>query len=152
MEHYEAVRTLTQELLEKLGFQVEVTVKDVEGMCYVHVQTEDSPSLLIGKHARMLASLQRVLMAMSFKKTGERVDVLLDVNDYRDVQKQRLASIADNLAQRVLEDGRPARLSSFSAYERKLIHEHVSLNYLTLNSHSEGEGRNRVLIIERNPS
>src|SRR3989344_8847377 len=102
---------------------------------------------LFSKHAHTLAAIQRVISAMVYKKFQKKIDVLVDVNDYRDVQKERLTKIADNVAQRVLEEKRSARLSSFSPYERKIIHEHISNHYHTLGSQSEGEGRERVLVV-----
>jgi spoIIIJ-associated protein len=147
MEHTETITKLTQELVEQLGFQADVEVK-LEGSMYnVHLKTDSDASLLIGKHSRMLASLQRVLSAMLYQKIGEKIDVLLDVNDYREAQKERLIGIANNVAQRVVDEQRDARLSSFSAYERRIIHEHIAENYTSLESYSEGEGLDRSLII-----
>ncbi|OGK61852.1 hypothetical protein A3I56_02710 [Candidatus Roizmanbacteria bacterium RIFCSPLOWO2_02_FULL_43_10] len=143
------IQALASELIQKLGFKATVEVMHDENVYTIRMTTDDDASMLIGKHARMLADLQRVLGAMLFKKLGEAVDVLVDVNDYRDSQKERLIGIADNIAQRVLEEDRPARLSSFSSYERKIIHEHISQNYQSLQSHSEGEGRFRQLVIEK---
>ncbi len=147
MNHTEEIVQLTKELIEQLGFKAEVEIKLEDGMYYVHLRTEDDASLLIGKHSRMLASLQRVLSAMLFQKLGEKVDVLLDVNDYREAQKERLIGIANNVAQRVIDEQRDARLASFSAYERRIIHEHIAENYQSLESHSEGEGVDRNLVI-----
>lgn len=146
---HETIQNLTETLLEKLGFDASVTVTDEDGVARIHIQTEEDASLLIGKHARMLAALQRVLGAMLFKHMQEKVDILVDVNDYRDAQKERLAGIADNVARRVIDENRPAQLSSFSAYERKIIHEHISQNYHSLESYSEGEGKYRKLVIAK---
>src|SRR3989344_6611352 len=118
MAHTKKIKELTQELLAQLGFEAVVEVAQEGEMYFIHVKAEADAPLLIGKHAHMLASLQRVLSAMLFQRLGEKVDVLLDVNDYRDAQKERLTTIADNVAQRVVAEQREARLSSFSAYER----------------------------------
>lgn len=145
----ETIQTLTAELLEHIGFTCTVDVTEEDGAFRIHIQTEDDASMLIGKHAHMLASLQRILGAMLYKRAGERVDVLVDVNDYRDAQKERIIGIADNIARRVIDEDRPSALGSFSAYERKIIHEHISQNYQSLQSYSEGEGRFRKLVIAR---
>jgi spoIIIJ-associated protein len=144
-----AIQTLTLEFVEKIGFAATVEVTP-EGESYrVHIKTEEDASMLIGKHAHMLAALQRLIGAMLFKRMGEKVDVLIDVNDYRDAQKERIIGIADNIARRVIDEDRPSHVSSFSAYERKIIHEHISNNYHSLESHSEGEGKFRQLVIAR---
>lgn len=149
MENQERIKELTSELFNKLGFVVTVEVNEEGEGYYVHVKTEDDASMLIGRHARMLASLQRVLSAMLYKQLENKVDVLLDINDYRAGQKERLRGIAQNVAQRVLDEDRSARLASFSPYERRIIHEFISENYSTLESHSEGEGNQRVLVIQK---
>jgi spoIIIJ-associated protein len=143
------IQTLTHDLMQKLGFAAEVEVTPEESVHRIHIRTEDDASILIGKHARMLASLQRVLGAMLYKQFDEKVDILVDVNDYRDGQKERLIGIADNVARRVIEEGRPSHLSSFSAYERRIIHEHISQNYHSLESYSEGEDKFRKLVIAK---
>ncbi len=149
MENQERIKELTGELFNKLGFTVTVEVSEEGEGYYVHVKTDEDASMLIGRHARMLASLQRVLSAMLYKQLENKVDVLLDINDYRAGQKERLRNIAQNVAQRVLDEDRSARLASFSPYERRIIHEFVSENYSTLESHSEGEGNQRVLVIQK---
>jgi len=145
----ETIKTLTHDLIEKLGFDAEIEVTLEDNVYRIHIKTDDDASMLIGKYARMLSALQRVLGAMLYKKMDEKVDILVDVNDYRDAQKERLIGIADNVARRVIDEDRPSHLSSFSAYERKMIHEHISNNYVSLESYSEGEGHFRKLVISK---
>ena len=149
MDNQATIQKLTQELFEKLGYKIVVEITPEGEGFYVHVKTDEDASMLIGRHARMLSSLQRVLSAMLYKHMGDKVNVLLDINDYRAGQKERLQNIAQNVAQRVIDEDRSARLSSFSPYERRIIHEFVSENYSTLESHSEGEGDDRVLVIQK---
>ena len=147
MEEQKIVTELAKELFSKINISGDITVSEADGLYTIHIQTEEDAPLLIGKHAHTLAAIQRVISAMLYKKFQKKIDVLVDVNDYRDVQKERLTKIADSVAQRVLEEKRSARLSSFSPYERKIIHEHISNHYHTLGSQSEGEGRERVLVV-----
>lgn len=147
MEEKTVIEQTARELLEKMGYTVDMNVEEREGMFWVTMSTEADAALLIGKHAHMLSSIQRILSVIIANKLGKKVDLLVDVNDYRAEQRVRLVGIADNVAQRVLDEKREARLSSFSPYERRIIHEHISQNYLTLSSKSEGEGEDRQLII-----
>lgn len=143
------IKSTTQGLIDQLGFACEIEVAQIDTLYRIHIKTADDASMLIGKHARMLGALQRVLGAMLFKACGERVDILVDVNDYRDGQKERLIGIADNIARRVIDEDRPSQMTSFSPYERRIIHEHISQNYLSLETYSEGEGKYRKLVIAR---
>jgi spoIIIJ-associated protein len=62
-------------------------------------------------------------------------------------KKEFSARIAENIAKRVTADGQKVELDSFSAFERKLVHEYISANYPSLTSFSEGEGLDRKLVI-----
>lgn len=145
----QTIQSKTQEFLHMLAVDADVEVLHEDGLYKIHIKTESDASMLIGKHARMLGSIQRVLAAMLFKQAGERIDIVVDINDYRDAQKERLIGIADSIARRVIDEDRPATMTSFSPYERRVIHEHISQNYLSLETFSEGEGKDRRLVIAR---
>ncbi|OGK19351.1 hypothetical protein A3D80_00465 [Candidatus Roizmanbacteria bacterium RIFCSPHIGHO2_02_FULL_40_13b] len=150
MEEQEVIKTLTLELLGKMGFSMEPTITKEEGDVYlVTIEESEDSSLLIGKFGATLSSLQTVLEAILFKKFGKKVNIAVNIGDYRERQKERVEGIAENVATRVKEENRQASLQSFSAYERKLIHEYISKNHPDLTSTSEGEGRERKLIIEK---
>ncbi len=135
------------ELLKKLNVKADVSVDKQEDRFLVQLATEvDAPSL-IGRYGETLISLQRILEAMIYKVDQTDVSILVNVNDYREKQKERLEGIADNIAKRVMETKRPSFLRSFSSYERKMIHEYISTNYPDLESHSEDEGTARKLVI-----
>lgn len=146
MEKQNKIQEITQTLCDMIGVKAVVSVTQEDDVFIVKIDSDDA-SLLIGKHARTLASLQRVLSAMTFKNFDEKVNILVDINDYRDQQKERLQTIANNIAERVINEKKNAKLSSFNAYERRIIHEHISQNFETLESHSEGEGKFRQLVI-----
>ncbi len=148
MDKSETIQQKTQELLTKMGVTAEVTVNFENDTYKVTLQSESNAPILIGRHGETLASMQRVLEAMLFKQYQEAVNVLLNVNDYREKQTERLQGIAENVAERVIREKRGVALSSFSAFERKIIHEYISKNHPELVSHSEGEGFDRKLHID----
>jgi spoIIIJ-associated protein len=78
---------------------------------------------------------------------GDWIKVLLDVNNYREEQKERLMSMARQLANKVLETGRAVSMTAMSSYERRLCHMAIS-EIEGVHSQSEGEGENRHLIIK----
>ncbi len=141
------ITTEVKELLKQLGVDAGFEVSETDNVFSVAITCNDDPSLLIGKHAEGLLSIQRVLQIILFKKFDSKVEVLVDINDYRERQRGRLEQIADNIAMRVERDNRSSTLRSFNAYERKIIHEYISLKYPNLQTHSEGEEPSRVLIV-----
>ncbi|NTU74234.1 RNA-binding protein, partial [Candidatus Roizmanbacteria bacterium] len=83
-----------------------------------------------------------------YKSTGESVSLLVNVNDYREKQKERLEHIADQHAQKVQSYQRSSHLRGFSSYERKMIHEYITSTYPDLTTYSVGEGRDRQLVVD----
>lgn len=147
MEEQEVIKQIMTELLEKMGFTNEVTVTQQENLWMVQLSENDESPLLIGKFGMTLRSLQTILETALFKKLGKKVELAVNIGDYRERQKERLEEIAENVATRVKAEHRPASLRSFSAYERKLIHEYISSNHSDLRTTSMGEGKERRLII-----
>jgi spoIIIJ-associated protein len=147
METQKTVQNLVEELLTKLNIKAKITVT-LEGEKYlVQLNTETEAPYLIGKYGETLSSFQRIIESMLFKELNSQVDVVLKVNYYRERQKERLEKIAENIALRVKEQKREAYLRSFSAYERKIIHEYIALNHPELQSRSEDEGYERKLVV-----
>ena len=72
----------------------------------------------------------------------------MNVNDYREKQEERLHEIADKYAQKAIDTHASAYIRGLSSYERKLVHEYVTKNYPDLTSYSQGEGRDRRLVID----
>lgn len=147
MEKQAIIQNLADELLEKMGLTIKSKVFFNNDSYIIQIDSEDKAPLLIGKYGSTLKSLQIVLEAILFKKLGEKVEVMVNVGDYRERQKERVEGIAEDVAQRVTRENQPVSLQSFSAYERKLVHEYISTHYPTLTSYSEGEGRERQLIV-----
>lgn len=147
MEEQTEIKQIMTDLLAKMGFTNEVTVTQQENLWMVQIAENEESSLLIGKFGMTLRSLQTILETALFKKLGKKVDLAVNIGDYRERQKERLEEIAENVANRVKTEHRPAALRSFSAYERKLIHEYVSKQHPDLRTTSMGEGKERRLII-----
>lgn len=149
MEKIDIIKQEVNDLLTKIGVKYELELR-MEGAAYFcQINTESDAPYLIGKHGEMVQSLQRILEAILYNKFSEEVSVLVNVNDYREKQKERLEKIADNVATRVMSEERSAYLRSFSAYERKIIHEYISSKYPDLQTVSEGEAADRKLVISK---
>jgi spoIIIJ-associated protein len=149
MSKEEQIHALVEELLRRMSIDATILVTAQDDRYLIQLNTDEEAPYLIGRYGETLVSLQRIIEAMMYKTSEDELHVLVNVNDYREHQKERLESIADNLAQRVMEQGREAYLRSFSAYERKIIHEYISQKYPDLTSRSEDEGHERKLVISR---
>ena len=149
-ERNETILKITCEMLENMNFAVEnAFVEDMEGeenQVLVGL-TVANPAGLIGFRGRNLASIQLILSLIVKNKLGEWVRILLDVNNYRQEQKDRLIGMAQGLAAKVLATNSPVVMANMSSYERRLCH--MALQEIEgVVSESEGEGEDRHIVIK----
>lgn len=145
------VRKFLETVLGLLGVEVEVDI-DIEedGLhCDLNCSQEDG-GLLIGRHGATLDSLQyltlRVLQAEGF----ERMRITLDVAGYRTRREKTLKQLAQSVAAKVLDSGRPYHFEPMSAMERRVVHLTIlDINGLTTESEGEGKRRHVVVFPER---
>ena len=147
MDKQKTVKSETEGLLKKMIDKFEVEVQEEDNIFHIIIKTEEEAPTVIGRHGETIRAIQKILEVALYKKFGEPVDLLVNVNDYREKQVERLEGIAKEIAERVTNEKREAPIRSFSSYERKIIHEFIAKNYPELTSYSEGEGRDRHLIV-----
>lgn len=149
-ERNEQILKIACEMLEKMNFEAEkLFVEDVEGeenQVLVGL-TVTNPAGLIGFRGRNLAAVQLVLSLIVKNKLGEWVRVLLDVNNYREEQKERLIGMVKSLAEKVLSIGKPVMMANMSSYERRICHM-AAAEIEGITSESEGEGEERHIVIK----
>ncbi|QQS44156.1 KH domain-containing protein [Candidatus Roizmanbacteria bacterium] len=148
MEKAEIIKKHTQDLLNKMVENAEVEVTEEEGMYHVNIKTDDEAPTVIGRHGETIRALQKILEVIIFKETGEKADLLINVNDYREKQIERLEYIADQAATKVQDRQSATYLRGFSSYERRIMHEYIAKTYPDLTSYSIGEGRDRRLVVD----
>lgn len=78
-------------------------------------------------------------------KTNRFSRLIVDVGGSRDARAQQLTSMVDAAIAQIVAGRLEVRLEPMSSYERKLVHDEVAeRGYF---SESEGEGKNRRLVI-----
>lgn len=148
MDKIQTIKTETEELLKKMVTKFEVEVEDDGGVFQVIIKTDEEVSTVIGRHGETIRAIQKILEVILYKKFNERVEILVNVNDFREKQKERLETMAREYADQTKATGTAGYIRSLSSYERKLIHEFITANYPELTTSSVGEGRERQLVIE----
>jgi len=109
--------------------------------------TSQEPDFLIGFQGKTLESLQLLLKLMVFSNLQEWRPVLVNVNDYREKQKEQIEGMALNAATEVEASKRQAYLPPMSSFERRLIHL-ILADHPSVMSESEGEGEGRRVVIK----
>lgn len=109
------------DILNRMGISctLEGTSKDNEISLNI---LSDKGGLIIGKRGETIDALQHIVSKILNKGGQEKLGILLDAEKYRERRKERIRSLAENLAAKVKETGRPATLEEMSSQDRKVIH------------------------------
>lgn len=148
MDKTKTIKAEAEGLLKKMVDKFDLEVSEDENIFYVIVKTEEEAPTVIGRHGETIRALQKILEVILYKKFGESVELLVNVNDYRERQRERLEQLAARTAERVVDFKSASYLKGLSSYERKIIHEYVVGNYPNLASYSVGEGGDRRLVVD----
>lgn len=138
-----------EELLDIADIDGDIDIEIRGGRTYLSVVTdgEENEDLeaLVGDKDEVLDALQELVRLSVLAATGNRSRLILDIANRRANRQQRLANLALEAINKVNETGEPVHLPPLGAYERKLVHDLVAEN--GLHSESEGEGRDRHIVI-----
>ena len=138
-----------EDLFDVMALRAEVEPLYEDGTMYVDVWASDDDenlALLIGRHGSALDALQEVVRGVVHHRTGERCQVVVDVEDYRKRRRDQIVSRARQAARRVEKSGRPERMDPMNAFERKIVHDAVS-DISGVTTGSEGEDPDRRVVI-----
>lgn len=141
------IKSQTEEILLSLQVPGEVEVTGPEDGSYrVAIQT-DEQGLLIGYHGETLSSFQLILGLVVYKLAGEWTRIIVEIGDYRARREEQLRAMAESFAARAITSGQPVYLPYLHPAERRVVH--IALQERSdVESVSEGEGRNRRIIIK----
>lgn len=148
MDKIKVIKKETEDLLKKMIDKFEVEVTEEEETYQAIIKAEEEAPTVIGRHGETIRAIQKILEVVFYKKFGTPIKLLVNVNDYREKQKEKLEAMATQLAEKTKETKNSSYLSDLSSYERKVIHEYITTNYPDLSSYSIGEGRERRLVID----
>jgi spoIIIJ-associated protein len=144
----DAVADFVEELLGKMEIDAIAEPASAEGRMYVDVLdgNEQDMASLIGKHGQTLDAIQELTRQVVGRRLDERIQVLVDVEDYRKRRASRLVERAHAAAERALETGEPQSLEAMGALDRKIVHDAVA-EIDGVESGSEGEDPDRHVVV-----
>ena len=148
MDKKQAIQTEAETLLKKIINTFELSVEEEHDMYYVTIKTDEEASTVIGRHGETIRAIQKILEVILYKSLNESVNILINVNDYREKQTNRLQFIASEAAKKVTDRRSASYLRGFSSYERRVMHEYIAESYPELTSYSIGEGSDRRLVVD----
>lgn len=136
-----------EDLLSFFGINVAVYSTIDDEVIQLSVPSTSLNSLLIGKNADNLRALQHVVSMALAAKNAEVVRVNVDVADYKRQRADRIADKAEGWIKKVRETGESMTIN-LSPADRRVVHK-LAEDYSDITTHSEGEGKERKLIISK---
>ena len=136
-----------EDLLSFFGINVAVTSTIDDEVIQLSVPSTSLNSLLIGRNADNLRALQHVVSMALVSNGAEITRVNVDVASYKQHRAERIAEKAEGWIRKVRETGQSMTVD-LNAADRRVVHK-VAGDYSDIETHSEGEGRERKLIISK---
>lgn len=148
-----SAKSIFKKLDENATVKVSTIETDTDRVLIKVEVTAEDPGILIGFKAKNINSLQyylRLCLIQELKKLKEndcKYSVLLDINDYRQKQDDKLVERAKEAIEqvRVLEE--PYSLPPMGARQRRIVHMEVAKTK-DLVSESSGEEPERYVVIQ----
>lgn len=148
LDHTEAV---VSRLLHLLNLEAQVsanygaTERDGRRNIQVDIRGKDL-SVLIGRRSETLSAFQYVASLIVGKETEQFVQLVVDVEGYRDRREKQLVQMANRMADQVTKTGKRQTLEPMPSSERRVIH--IALReHPAVKTESTGEEPYRKVVI-----
>ncbi len=107
---------------------------------------EGDSARLIGKRGQTLDALQHLADKAVAKQFDSGLHVEIDVEGYLDRRKAELTELADRLAKKALQTGKPMVINRINSHDRRVVHLALKENK-EIRTQSAGNGDLRKLLI-----
>lgn len=133
-------------ILDILSIEGEMTTDVRNGIIFIHIASKPAAALLIGRDGQNLDALQYLVNRMILRMGREAPMVVVDVEDYRGRQFEKLERLAKRAASRAKETGNEIELDPMPPIERKYLH-HYLRTMEGIRTFSRGDEPERYLVI-----
>lgn len=141
------IKNYIYDIAKYMGINVNVEIKLRDNMILINLFSDDC-SVLIGKNGKTLDSLQLLIKNTILVKTGIKINILLDIENYKEHSNIKLESHIKKIAKEVKMSGIEVKLDPMNSFKRRIVHNAVS-SVDGVSSKSEGEEPNRYVIIRK---
>ncbi|MBI5964858.1 MAG: Jag N-terminal domain-containing protein [Chloroflexi bacterium] len=147
----DATEEIVSKLIHHLGMKAQVsahfdeTSTDDRRTIQVDVRG-DNLSALIGRQAETLNAFQYVASLIVGKETQQWVQLVVDVEGYRERREKQVRQLALRMVEQVIKTGRKATLEPMTASERRVIHIELR-GHPAVTTESTGEEPHRKVVI-----
>ncbi|MBC7943438.1 single-stranded DNA-binding protein [Candidatus Saccharibacteria bacterium] len=134
-----------EDLLSFFGANLTVHSTCDEDVIELSVPSSDLNSLLIGRNAETLRSMQYIVSTVLRNQESALTRINIDIADYKKQRAERVATQARLWVEEVRRTG-DSYVASLNAADRRIVHR-VASEYSDIMTFSEGEGRDRKITI-----
>ncbi len=147
-DDFKDVEYVAEYLIDVLdSYLVEATIEvEDRGRSIIYNIQTDKKGLVIGKHGKIINSLETLAQVMTHQYVRPHVRVTVNVGNYRERRQETLARLARKTADKVSKTKQPVFLEPLPAAERKIIHAQLA-RFSYISTHSEGKEPHRYLVV-----
>lgn len=146
-ESIQHAKQYLEDILTFFGVNVSVDVHMQDDFIELSVPSTDVNSILIGRNAETLRSIQYLVSTMLRNNDAVIYRVNVDIADYKKQRADKLTKQVREWIEEIRRTGN-SKVVRMNAADRRVVHGVVS-EYADMRSVSEGEGRERQLIISQ---
>jgi spoIIIJ-associated protein len=139
-----------EDIISFFGVHVVVEATHSDDVIELSVSSSEINSILIGRSAETLRSLQYLISTTLRNKGAELTRVNVDIAEYKKQRGEKLAAEAREWIEEVRRTG-DSHVANLNAADRRIVHQ-VAMEYDDIRTFSEGEGRNRSITIVQKSS
>jgi spoIIIJ-associated protein len=141
----EFAKKYLSDILSFFGVNTDIEVFIEEDIIHLEVPPIDESSILIGRHADTLQSIQMIVSSALRSNNVEYNRVNIDIAGYKKQRAEKVAERAKEWIEEVRKTG-DSRVANLNAADRRIVHN-VASEYSDIRTFSEGEGRDRRIVI-----
>lgn len=143
----EDARKFLEDILSFFGLNATITASVEEDVIELSVPSTHLNGFLIGQHGDTLRALQAMVSTMLKNKEAALNRVNIDIAEYKQHRAEKLLEQLAIWVEKVRETKEPYALQPMNPADRRTIHRGLE-DYSDVTSHSEGEARDRHIVLE----
>lgn len=144
----DSIKQEAQKMMDLLDIKAEIDLEVEEDVYKLEIDAGEENAFLIGKHGNTLAAVELILKMIIAQKSGEYKQITIEIGNYRNEREQYLEDLVGRLKEEVEDTSSEKPIRGLKPWERRYVHMLLKEDDLVY-SESEGEGRDRVLVIKK---
>jgi len=129
-----------------MGIETQIEIKIRDNTVNMKMFS-DNNNILIGKGGQTLTALQHIIRQMILSKYKIKMNILLDVENYKEKQIKNIEYLAKQTAKEVSRTKIEAKLDPMNSYQRRIVHS-ILTNFRGVTTESVGTEPNRCIVIK----